>query len=277
MNTCIRPGCNKPKYPGHNFCGKTCASQPIVQTTCIRPGCNKPKHAPHDFCGKTCAASGQTHQTHQTHHSHVGKVFSGTIDFYNTRDARTGYLTNLASSPFTDTGFLDLHIPATNLVFPTAEHYFQCMKYALMVVGGRVVMRPLNQWIQHYNALIKLSGRAIQMYDKLSNGSSNPAMVQQQIGAMWHTSIKQLPALTHSSRRVGNASDYTNLSLKDWVMLNALKMKFKQNPQLLQRLKQTSGNLYEHTTNDSYWGDGGSHHKGKNMLGALLMYVRYIL
>ena len=31
--------------------------------------------------------------------------------------------------------------------------------------------------------------------------------------------------------------------------------------------------LVEHTTNDSYWGDGGDG-RGRNMLGQLLMQVR---
>ena len=61
-------------------------------------------------------------------------------------------------------------------------------------------------------------------------------------------------------------------------MLNALIMKFSQNQSIRQKLKKTgSADLYEHTTNDSYWGDGGQHHTGKNMLGVLLMYVRDVV
>lgn len=270
MNTCITPGCYKTKYPGYNFCGKSCAAKSThVTNTCSTPGCNKPKHPGYNFCGKSCA-SGSTQSSSQN-------IYSGTIDFYNTHDPRTGYLTNLSESRFADTGIPDLHIKGSGMVFPTAEHYYQCMKYALTVVNNKVVMKPFAQWSQHYHALLKLSGRAIQMYDKLANGKPNPIFTTQQC-QMWHTIVKQTNVLSYSANRVGNpTSDYINLSVKDWVMLNALRMKFGQNPHLRQKLKQTSGNLYEHTKNDKYWGDNNTHYDGKNMLGVMLMYVRYTI
>lgn len=67
---------------------------------------------------------------------------------------------------------------------------------------------------------------------------------------------------------------------KDWesakvgIMRTALVAKFSQHPNLEQLLLSTSDSkLVEHTTNDSYWGDGGNG-KGKNMLGKLLMQIR---
>jgi predicted NAD-dependent protein-ADP-ribosyltransferase YbiA (DUF1768 family) len=62
--------------------------------------------------------------------------------------------------------------------------------------------------------------------------------------------------------------------VKDDVMLKALAEKFVQNPKLAQLLLSTGQRtLVEHTTRDSYWGDGGDG-SGKNMLGKLLMKIR---
>ena len=64
-------------------------------------------------------------------------------------------------------------------------------------------------------------------------------------------------------------------SVKDDVMLKALRAKFSdQNPKLLSLLLSTGDKkLIEHTSNDSYWGDGGDG-TGSNKLGQLLMRVR---
>jgi N-glycosidase YbiA len=63
-------------------------------------------------------------------------------------------------------------------------------------------------------------------------------------------------------------------SVKDNIMLNALRAKFTQHPDLKKILLDTGdAKLIEHTEKDSYWGDGGNG-KGKNMLGILLMQIR---
>lgn len=60
-------------------------------------------------------------------------------------------------------------------------------------------------------------------------------------------------------------------SVKDSVMLDALRAKFTQHAALHALLLSTGdARLVEHTEMDSYWGDGG----GKNRLGQLLMRVR---
>ncbi|MFY0640990.1 MAG: NADAR family protein [Bermanella sp.] len=67
---------------------------------------------------------------------------------------------------------------------------------------------------------------------------------------------------------------------KDWeqvkvdVMRTAIKAKFTQYDDLKQLLKSTQTSfLVEHTSNDSYWADGGNG-RGRNMLGQILMEVR---
>ena len=57
-------------------------------------------------------------------------------------------------------------------------------------------------------------------------------------------------------------------------MREALRAKFSQHQDLRKILLDTGdAEIVEHTSNDSYWGDGGDG-SGKNMLGRLLMEVR---
>ncbi len=63
-------------------------------------------------------------------------------------------------------------------------------------------------------------------------------------------------------------------SVKDQVMLEALRTKFTQHDELKAILLGTGdAKLVEHTERDSYWGDGGDG-SGKNRLGLLLMQLR---
>jgi N-glycosidase YbiA len=62
--------------------------------------------------------------------------------------------------------------------------------------------------------------------------------------------------------------------VKDDIMREALRAKFTQHEDLKKILLETGdAYLVEHTTNDSYWGDGGDG-SGRNMLGKLLMELR---
>jgi ribA/ribD-fused uncharacterized protein len=63
-------------------------------------------------------------------------------------------------------------------------------------------------------------------------------------------------------------------AVKDEVMLNALRAKFTQHPDIGVQLLATGDRpLVEHTKNDAYWADGGDG-SGRNRLGELLMRVR---
>lgn len=62
--------------------------------------------------------------------------------------------------------------------------------------------------------------------------------------------------------------------IKERVMLEGLRAKFTQHPDLAERLLSSGDRLLvEHTRNDVYWGDGGDGH-GANRLGHLLMEIR---
>ncbi len=74
------------------------------------------------------------------------------------------------------------------------------------------------------------------------------------------------------SRKVELRRDWE--SIKEGVMLKALRAKFTQHEKFKRTLLSTGdAQLIEHTTNDSYWGDGGDG-SGKNQLGELLMLLR---
>ncbi len=63
-------------------------------------------------------------------------------------------------------------------------------------------------------------------------------------------------------------------TVKEDVMLEGLRAKFGQHPDLADRLLSSGDRvLVEHTRDDTYWGDGGDG-TGKNQLGHLLMQVR---
>jgi ribA/ribD-fused uncharacterized protein len=63
-------------------------------------------------------------------------------------------------------------------------------------------------------------------------------------------------------------------AVKDDIMREAVRAKFRQHPELRATLLATRHQkIVEHTENDSYWGDGGDG-RGKNMLGRILMEVR---
>jgi ribA/ribD-fused uncharacterized protein len=63
-------------------------------------------------------------------------------------------------------------------------------------------------------------------------------------------------------------------SVKDAIMREAVLAKFTQHADVRAVLVGTGdAELVEHTSNDSYWGDGGDG-SGKNKLGKILMSVR---
>ena len=64
-------------------------------------------------------------------------------------------------------------------------------------------------------------------------------------------------------------------AVKENIMLKALRAKFSDQQLRLRSMLLGTGNrkLVEHTSNDSYWGDGGNG-SGSNRLGHLLMQVR---
>lgn len=87
-----------------------------------------------------------------------------------------------------------------------------------------------------------------------------------------HANSPMIAARMGRSRKRPLRKDWE--SVKDQVMREAVLAKFTQHDDLRALLISTrEAKLVEHTTNDSYWGDGGDG-SGKNMLGHILMEVR---
>lgn len=86
------------------------------------------------------------------------------------------------------------------------------------------------------------------------------------------TTSPMIAARMGRDRKYPFRSDWESVKLD--IMRTAVLAKFSQHPELKQILLGTGdAKLVEHTTNDSYWGDGGDG-SGKNMLGQILMSVR---
>lgn len=82
----------------------------------------------------------------------------------------------------------------------------------------------------------------------------------------------QAKQLAHEHAQLAVNKDWQNV--KESVMMNGLRAKFTQHPNLTKLLCNTnSRRIAEHTRNDNYWGDGVDGN-GKNRLGELLMMLR---
>lgn len=163
------------------------------------------------------------------------------INFYDPKDS-WGVFSNYYPSPITVDG----------LRYPTVEHYFQSQKFT-----G-------SPRAEEYSRLIA------------SQSTPNKAKVlaNQQIkgGYKW---VQDLNAIIRQYSDVTLRPDWEDV--KDNVMRKGVYQKFKQNPELRNVLLSTGDAiLVEHTSRDSYWGDGGND-RGRNQLGRTLMEVRSLL
>ena len=111
-----------------------------------------------------------------------------------------------------------------------------------------------------------------QAEDKASILSSDTVLVPQIQEEIRQIASPMDAALEGRNRQNPLRPDWEEI--KDEVMLQALRMKFSQNPEIAKGLVATGDAiLIEHTRNDDYWADGGDG-SGKNKLGLLLMQVR---
>jgi len=86
------------------------------------------------------------------------------------------------------------------------------------------------------------------------------------------TKSPMIAARLGRSRKVKLRRDWESVKVR--VMRDAVRAKFAQHEELCALLSATGdAKIVEHTTNDSYWGDGGDG-SGQNMLGRILMEIR---
>lgn len=111
-----------------------------------------------------------------------------------------------------------------------------------------------------------------QAEDKASILSSDTVLVPQIQEKIRQIASPMDAALEGRNRQNPLRPDWEEV--KDEVMLQALRMKFSQNPEITRELLATGDAIIiEHTRNDDYWADGGDG-SGKNKLGILLIQVR---
>lgn len=126
-------------------------------------------------------------------------------------------------------------------------------------------------WMSNFSYYpIKLGGRTWPT-------SEHYFQAQKFAGTEYEERIRRMPSVDEAARlgrnrRLPLRRDWN--AVKEQVMLEALRAKFTQHPELREALLATDdAKLVEHTQRDSYWGDGGDG-SGKNRLGALLMQLR---
>ena len=108
--------------------------------------------------------------------------------------------------------------------------------------------------------------------DKASILSSDTVLVPQIQEKIRQIASPRDAALEGRNRQNPLRPDWEEI--KDEVMLQALRMKFSQNPEIAKELLATGDAIIiENTRNDAYWADEGDG-SGKNKLGLLLKQVR---
>lgn len=172
------------------------------------------------------------------------------IRFYDPKK-QYGFLSNFYKAPF----FIDKE-------WPTSEHYFQAQKFI---------------HIKEYYDLISVS-------DTPGKAAALARQKKYRFGNKWKVNKKSSEEQP-GFQFINSAIDkYKDLQIRpDWnnvredIMREAITAKFLQNPELKKKLLETGQReLIEHTSRDSYWGNGGND-QGLNRLGHLLMELRSML
>lgn len=128
-----------------------------------------------------------------------------------------------------------------------------------------------------YGFLSNFSAHSVSLQNKIWPTVEHYFQAQKFIGSKFEEEIRNL----ETPMEARNRGKDKGLPLRtDWeqvkndVMREAVYAKFSQHKNLLNLLLKTGdAYLVEHTSNDSYWGDGG-HGRGRNMLGHVLMETR---
>lgn len=152
--------------------------------------------------------------------------------------------------PNSDRGTITASQPDAILFYATKDPYGAFSNFAAYPIVIRGVEWRTNE---HYFQAQKFAGTA---HEEAIRRVASPAVA----------------ARMGRSRKRPLRPDWE--TVKDDIMLEAIRAKFMQHPALARLLLDT-GNapIVERTPRDRYWGDGGDG-SGQNMLGKLLMRVR---
>ena len=137
---------------------------------------------------------------------------------------------------------------------------------------------------------IKFYSKLANEYRGFSNFAPSPMVIQGKryasvehyfqsmkfVNPMWQEAVRVAPTAARA-KQLGASKEYEVRDdwpkIRERVMLDALRAKFKQNAGLLQQLKDTGSRPLIEAGPDAFWGEGRLKN-GKNRLGKLLMQVR---
>lgn len=193
------------------------------------------------------------------------------INFYSHLSRATGWCSNFYPVS------IKLTFRGRTIYFETSEHVYQVHKF---LVYPKKLAKETQQYIDII-AHVKTPGAAAALGRQTANtpGVRNPHQIPEFHEGLSDEVVKIIKGLTLSEiidlyQKIGISQRADWEKVKDDVMRNVVRIKFKQNPELAQKLLATGSSvLVEHTKNDKYWGDGGDG-TGKNMLGKILMEIR---
>lgn len=131
---------------------------------------------------------------------------------------------------------------------------------------------------QPWGELSNFSRHAVYLAERIWPTVEHYYQAQKFAGTSHEETIRCCPTPTLAKRRADELFGACGLegwaSVREQVMLDGLRAKFRQHPDLERRLLRSGDRqLVEHTRSDVYWGDGGDG-TGQNRLGHLLMQVR---
>lgn len=182
----------------------------------------------------------------------IKKDLKNGIGFYDMKNKDTSFLSN----------FYICELTKDKIKYKTSEHYFQAMKFKVLPTDTKEQQKN-KLWFQQQIRNANTPGMARILADQKNKG-----------GYAWVQKLMEI---------VKESKERNVKIIPDWdihritVMIMAVLLKFKQNKDLLKKLKATGSKyLYEDSPRDSYWGIGKDK-KGENMLGKILMCVRHIL
>lgn len=130
---------------------------------------------------------------------------------------------------------------------------------------------------QPWGELSNFSRHAVFLKNKIWPTVEHFYQAQKFAGTEIEEFIRLAETPTRAKERAKNEHQHIQKNwsdMKEKVMLEGLRAKFSQHPNLGKILVSTRNRkITEHTVNDSYWGDGRDN-SGKNRLGKLIMLVR---
>lgn len=170
------------------------------------------------------------------------------IKFYDPKK-EFGFMSNFYKSP----------IIIDSVKYPTVEHYFQVMKFEPVGISD-IKLIESHRWFQKEILKHETAGK-IKFLSRQKEGGP----------WAWHKPLSEV-IKESKKRNVKMREDWEDVKIE--IMTIGIVHKFLTNKKLLKELIKTKGKkLEEASPRDSFW---GTHKKGKNWLGKILVCFRDI-